>query len=1352
MPLYSRSGSRNGFWQPIFYSFQECISRNSYLSKYLGGVAAFFITCSIQSSFAASYYVDTAAQFNAKRDKNNNSFSTLYAGDRVYLKGGNWDGLTNTITGSMTDSNAQVNPAIIYACDPNYSPTVGGVIVTNLSSITLAGQGVTLAGLTFSSTSGMYYPSTNNDYNGAGGSIITAYTGSRYMTFSHIKFDYCGRDNTNAYNQHYGPWIMINGYHHTMQYCEMTGRDFNTNDITQTNRNLRTSIRDATIVIYKGSSDTVDYGHHLIRYNYFGQRLVPTNSDVNLYIPADGSSQSLMGNGWETIRLGNSSICNFNFATTIEYNSFYRSIYSAYGGANDANGEPEMLSIKSRGNTIRHNTFLNSYGQVCFREADYCIAEGNFFLGGGAYDANGNIVFTDPLNYRMSGVRVIGYGHIVTGNYFYKLFGSGGLDALCLAEGTNSPGTLTNLTLYNGTVEYKTATYSQILGNSFIDCVSISLDCNLSSAQTNLPFATQFQNNLVYYSANISGALGINRDSNSYTLANYGGQASGNYIYTPSAYSSQLGSAASILGTTSNTITTNSASNPLITALFDVVKVPATNSPLLGGGLALPVINDTSSQAGSYNLAGNVAAYGSIDNRGLPRPASGQEIGNYEGTSYGTGTRPLRRYEVGNVSSTYYPMLLPSTNASVTLSNLIQNYSGSPNSPSATTTPFDLPVIYTYNGSTVTPTSIGTYPLVGTIYDPIYRGTAVNGTFAIVPYPTITGNLNLLGIVGTALSYQITASGNAVSYGASGLPIGLILDTNSGLITGTPTQAASNSVIISAINAEGGVGTGTLSINVASTLAGLTNNFTSATNTTWICPANVTSLKVECWGGGGAGGSALRTSTNSIQYGGGGAGGTYAKKTSYPVTPGTTYYVNVGMGGSAATGTLTNRVTVPGGDSWFSDSNSASSIIAKGGAGGACAVGNSGSTAFGPGGIGTTNGSAGDVLYAGGSGATSPSSGALYGGPGGGSGGTGSIGSNGVANSAAGASAVVGGGNGGNPNITSGTSGSGQAPTIPPGGGGGGSRASTQQPGGNGATGQVILTVNTLSPAVTPATITISNTNQIYNGMAEPVTYTVSPTNALPVLITYSNALYPTSTNAPTNAGVFVVSASVVNSNFSGSNNATLTISPLTPVITISSTYWPYNGTPRPVSTSISPQGIPVSVTYAGSTSAPSAVGSYPVLASNAASSNWNSSSSSGTLVIYDPVASWRSNYFGTVNNAGVAADASSPYGIGLNNLQAYTFGVDPTQPLTGPLLSISNTGGNTLSLSFLARAAGSGPGYSGLTRYYNLESSTNLTNSNSWNPVPGYSNIPGSNQVISLSTNTSNGIKWFYRLKAWLQ
>ena len=249
-----------------------------------------------------------------------------------------------------------------------------------------------------------------------------------------------------------------------------------------------------------------------------------------------------------------------------------------------------------------------------------------------------------------------------------------------------------------------------------------------------------------------------------------------------------------------------------------------------------------------------------------------------------------------------------------------------------------------------------------------------------------------------------------------------------------------------------------------------TVTFTNAGLTNWICPADVSSVQVESWGGGGAGGSAVRTpNMNSIQYGGGGAGGAYARLDSYAVIAGNTYYINVGAGGMAATGTLTNDVKMPGGDSWFNSVNSepvgAGSCVAKGGDGGECAVGNTATTAFGAGGTGTTGGSIGDVLFAGGSGGTQTSSANGYGGGGGGSGGTGSAGNTGTINGT-GATAVPGGGSGGNPNVSLGNSGPGQTPTISPGGGGGGARASVQQPGGNGAAGQVVLTYNYDSPSI----------------------------------------------------------------------------------------------------------------------------------------------------------------------------------------------------------------------------------------------------------------------------------------------
>ena len=225
---------------------------------------------------------------------------------------------------------------------------------------------------------------------------------------------------------------------------------------------------------------------------------------------------------------------------------------------------------------------------------------------------------------------------------------------------------------------------------------------------------------------------------------------------------------------------------------------------------------------------------------------------------------------------------------------------------------------------------------------------------------------------------------------------------------------------------------------------------------TWVCPADVTSVQVECWGGGGAGGGASRNGQPSGNAtGGGGAGGAYARLTSYPVTPGNTYYMMAGAGGVCD---MTDTVKIPGEDSWFNSDNAPSAIIlAKGGAGGETVLLQTNVTRHGAGGVGTTDGSVGDVVYAGGNGGTP--AGTAFGGSGGGSGGTGSGGNIGSPTSGLGATAVTGGGPGGDSNPIN--SNPGQTPSSPPGGGGGGARCAnttTTLTGGDGASGQVALT------------------------------------------------------------------------------------------------------------------------------------------------------------------------------------------------------------------------------------------------------------------------------------------------------
>ncbi|MDH6119613.1 subtilase family serine protease [Kitasatospora sp. GAS204A] len=83
---------------------------------------------------------------------------------------------------------------------------------------------------------------------------------------------------------------------------------------------------------------------------------------------------------------------------------------------------------------------------------------------------------------------------------------------------------------------------------------------------------------------------------------------------------------------------------------------------------------------------------------------------------------------------------------------------------------------------------------------------------------TVTGPGAQSGTVGTAVSLQVkatdSASGQSLTYSATGLPAGLSIST-SGLITGTPTAAGTSSVTVTAKDATGATGTATFGFTVA---------------------------------------------------------------------------------------------------------------------------------------------------------------------------------------------------------------------------------------------------------------------------------------------------------------------------------------------------------------------------------------------------------------------------------------------------------------------------------------------------------------------------------------------------------
>lgn len=117
----------------------------------------------------------------------------------------------------------------------------------------------------------------------------------------------------------------------------------------------------------------------------------------------------------------------------------------------------------------------------------------------------------------------------------------------------------------------------------------------------------------------------------------------------------------------------------------------------------------------------------------------------------------------------------------------------------------------------------------------------------------------------------------------------------------------------------------------------------------------------------------------------------------------------------------------------------------------------------------------------------------------------------------------------------------------------------------------------------------------------------------------------------------------------------------------------------------------------------------------------------------------------GSTMNTGTAAESADFDGDGLTNLQEYIFGTLPNAAQS-PLLTSSLAGGN-LTFTFVAKQA-AGPGYTGLTRYHDLQTTTNLADPLSWQPVAGSSGIVGNNQTVT-ATMMNSGAPAFFRLKA---
>ncbi|HEU5081551.1 MAG TPA: MBG domain-containing protein [Opitutaceae bacterium] len=272
-------------------------------------------------------------------------------------------------------------------------------------------------------------------------------------------------------------------------------------------------------------------------------------------------------------------------------------------------------------------------------------------------------------------------------------------------------------------------------------------------------------------------------------------------------------------GLTVDTATGQISGTPAQTGTFSV-SLSATNAEGTGQASTLtltitkaPLTVTASSQSRAYNTAnpaltvaysgfvgGDSASSLTTQPTATTSATSNSSVGTYAITASGGVS--------SNYAFTYVDGVLTVTQATaaVSLSGLTNAYTGSPQAATVSTTPVDLAVTVTYDGSATAPSEPGSYAVVATVNDTNYQGTA-SGTLTIAKAPV---SISLSGLTAT---YDGSAKAVTATTSPSALPVSL---TYAGSTT-APTNAGTYTVVATVDTAsQSGSATATLTIGKAS--------------------------------------------------------------------------------------------------------------------------------------------------------------------------------------------------------------------------------------------------------------------------------------------------------------------------------------------------------------------------------------------------------------------------------------------------------------------------------------------------------------------------------------------------------
>ncbi len=188
------------------------------------------------------------------------------------------------------------------------------------------------------------------------------------------------------------------------------------------------------------------------------------------------------------------------------------------------------------------------------------------------------------------------------------------------------------------------------------------------------------------------------------------------------------------------------------------------------------------------------------------------------------------------------------------------------------------------------------------------------------------------------------------------------------------------------------------------------------------------------------------------------------------------------------------------------------------------------------------------------------------------------------------------------------------------------------------------------------ANLTLDNLNVNYDGTPKAVSVSTDPVT-LTVNLTYNGTPTP-----PTNAGSYDVIATVSDTNYQGSAQAVMQISPATATISLTSLEATFDGTPHSVTATTIPAGLAVEILYNGSAIPPSAAGDYAILARILDSNYFGEAQA--TFVIHDPYSLWQEANFTTDQIlVGIADPQADPDGDGMSNWVENQLGFEPQNP-----------------------------------------------------------------------------------------